>query len=183
MSLFLLLIKTCSLHWEGKPASWARPLRSVHMVSSGSVYASPSMLRFRDPNKFSSGNRSNCLSGCEPVLQDYPKRSEIHSFLSEGVNVKQFFVPFHGTFQGRHFSSNDPPSMAFPNSPSCGRFKDFISRTILERVSNGSLLVWGEAGKVNPPHLVMPIQWSLINHARVMTKGFLIAGLRTVHLR
>ena len=47
--------------------------------------------------------------------------------------------------------------MAFPNSPSCGRFKDFISRTILERVSNGSLLVWGEAGKVNPPHLVMPI--------------------------
>ena len=32
-----------------------------------------------------------------------------------------------------------------------------ISRTILERVSNGSLLVWGEVGKVNPLHLVMPI--------------------------
>ena len=115
------------------------------------------MLRFRDPNKFSSGNLSNCLPGWEPVLQDYLKRSEIYNFLSEGVNVKQFFVPFQGTFQGRHFSSSDPPSMAFPNSPSCERFKDFISRTILERVSNGSLLVWGEVGKVNPPHLVMPI--------------------------
>ena len=128
--------------WEGKPASWAGPLPSVHMVSSGSVYASPSMLRFRDPKKFSAGNLSNCLP-C--------------SFLSEGVNLKQFFVPFHGTFQGCHFCSSEPTSMAFPNSPSYERFKDFISRTILERVSNGSLLVWGEVGKVHPPHLVIPI--------------------------
>ena len=127
------------------------------MVSSGSVFTSPSMLRFRDPNKFSPGNLSNCLSYWEPFLQDYPKKSEIYSFLSEGVNVKQFFVPFHGTFQGRPFKSGEPPSMAFPNSPSCERFKHFISRTILERVSNGSLLVWGEVGKVHPPHLVMPI--------------------------
>ena len=112
--------------WEGKPASWAGPLPSVHTVSSGSVYASPSMLRFRDPNNFSAGNLSNCLPCWEPVLQDYPKTSEIYSFLSEGVNVKQFFVPFHGTFQGRHFSRSYPPSMAFPNSPSCERFKDFI---------------------------------------------------------
>ena len=115
------------------------------------------MLRFRDPNKFSAGNLSTCLPCWEPVLQDYPKKSEIYSFLSEGVNVKQFFVPFHGTFQGRHFCSSEPPGMAFSNSPSCERFKDFISRTILERVSNGSLLVWGEVGKVHLPHLVMPI--------------------------
>ena len=97
-----------------------------------------------------------CLAGSSPS-QDYPKKSEIYSFLSEGVNVKQFFIPFHGTFQGHHFCSSEPPSMAFRNSPSCERFKDFISRTILERVSNGSLLVWGEVGKVHPPHLVMPI--------------------------
>ena len=118
---------------------------------------SQSMLRFRDPNKFSAGDLSNCLPYWEPFLQDYPKKSEIYSFLSEGVNVKQFFVPFHGTFQGCPFCSGEPPSMAFPNSPSCERFKDFISRTILERVSNGSLLVWEEVGKVHPPHLVMPI--------------------------
>ena len=111
----------------------------------------------RPRNKFSAGNLSNCLPCWEPVLQDYPEKSEIYSFLSEGVNVKQFLVSFHATFQGRHFCSGEPPSMAFPNSPSCERFKDFISRTILERVSNGSLLVWGEVGKVHPPHLVMPI--------------------------
>ena len=46
------------------------------------------------------------------------------------------FYPFHGTFQGHHFSSNEPSSMIFPNSPSCERFKDFISHTILDRVSN-----------------------------------------------
>ena len=127
------------------------------MISSGSVYASPSMLRFRDPNKYSAGNLSNCLPYWEPVLQYCPKKSEIYSFLSEGVNVKQFFVPFHCTFQGRHFCSSEPPSMSFPNLPLRERFKGFISRTILERVSNGSLLVWGEVGKVNPPHLVMAI--------------------------
>lgn len=127
------------------------------MVSSGSVYASPFMLRFRDPEKFSAGNLSNCLPFWESILQEYPKRSEIYSFLSEGVNVKEFFVPFHGTFQGHLYCSDEPPSMIFPNSPSCERFKNFISHTILDRVANGSLLVWGEVGKVRSPHLVMPI--------------------------
>lgn len=115
------------------------------------------MLRFRDPEKFSAGNLSNCLPFWESILQEYPKRSEIYSFLSEGVNVKEFFVPFHGTFQGHLYCSDEPPSMIFPNSPSCERFKNFISHTILDRVANGSLLVWGEVGKVRSPHLVMPI--------------------------
>ena len=47
--------------------------------------------------------------------------------------------------------------MLFPNSSSCTDFRDFVAQTILERVANGSLLVWGEVGKVDPPHLVMPI--------------------------
>lgn len=32
--------------WEGKPASRTSTLPSIHMVSSGLVYASPSMLQF-----------------------------------------------------------------------------------------------------------------------------------------
>jgi len=47
--------------------------------------------------------------------------------------------------------------MLFPNSSSCNNFCDFVAKTMLERVANGSLLVWGEVGKVDPPHLVMPI--------------------------
>lgn len=36
-------------------------------------------------------------------------------------------------------------------------FTDFISRTILERVQNGSLTVWGKVNEVDPPYLVVPI--------------------------
>ena len=45
----------------------------------------------------------------------------------------------------------------FPNSTSCLDFEEFISSTILDRVKNGSLLVWGKVGSVQPPHLVLPI--------------------------
>ena len=97
-----------------------------------------------------------CLAGSSPSKIILQSPRSIASCL-KALTLSSFFVPFHGTFQGRHFCSSEPPSMAFPNSPSCERFKDFISRTILERVSNGSLLAWGEVGKVHPPHLVMPI--------------------------
>lgn len=108
----------------------------------------PSMLRFRYPGKFSAGNLYSCLPFWESVLQDYQNGSNILRFLSEGVKVREFLVPFQGTVQGRLCSSDEPPSMIFPNFTLCERFKSFVSRTILVRVSNGSLFVWGEVGKV-----------------------------------
>ena len=45
----------------------------------------------------------------------------------------------------------------FPNSKSCEAFEDFVSNSVLERVANGFLSVWGEQGFCTPPHLVMPI--------------------------
>jgi hypothetical protein len=36
-------------------------------------------------------------------------------------------------------------------------FEDFIDHTILERVGNGSLSIWGRVGAIEPPHLVMPM--------------------------
>ena len=115
------------------------------------------MLRFRNPEKFISGNLSGCLPHWKLVLKDYPKASEIFRYVSEGVKVQDSFVPFKGTFRGCSYNADVPPRMLFPNSSSCNNFRDFVARTILERVANGSLLVWGEVGKVDPPHLVMPI--------------------------
>ena len=43
------------------------------------------------------------------------------------------------------------------HSNTCSKFEDFISSTILERVHNGSLSIWGKEGEHEPPHLVMPI--------------------------
>ena len=139
------------------------------------------MLRFRNPEKFISGNLSGCLPHSKLVLKDYPKASEIFRYVSEGVRVQEFFVPFKGTFRGRSYNADVPPRMLFPNSSSCNNFRDFVAQTILERVANGSLLVWGEVGKVDPPHLLCPLRWSQASLACATMRGSLIVGLKTVY--
>ena len=77
--------------------------------------------------------------------------------VSHGVKVSDFFVRFKGDFQGKFYNLPSPPAAIFPNSKICEQFEDFVSAIILERVSNGSLSIWGKIGEVAPPHLVMPI--------------------------
>lgn len=50
-----------------------------------------------------------------------------------------------------------PQTAFFPNSKNCQGFEEFISATIIDRVRNGSLLVWRKVNDVQPPYLVMPI--------------------------
>ena len=49
--------------------------------------------------------------------------------------------------------------MFFENNKICNEYEDFISATILERIKNGSISIWGKQGECEPPppHLVMPI--------------------------
>ena len=79
------------------------------------------------------------------------------SYITDGVKIFQFFTPFKGSFQGKDYCSDTPPRAAFPNSSSCGPFSDFISKTIVDRVRNGSLHIVGKVGSCSPPHLVLPI--------------------------
>lgn len=127
------------------------------MVASGKFHASPDLLRFRDPSFFIPGSIHHSLPMWSEILQDSPNRSAFLRYLEFGVDVKEFFTEFKGTFQGRVYSSPLPPRALFPNNRSCQAFSEFISNTILERVVNGSLSVWGKVGEVSPPHLVMPI--------------------------
>ena len=103
------------------------------------------------------GNLRNHLSAWETVLQGHPKADELYGYLSSGVDISDFFVHFKGNYQGRSYDSSFPPRVTFPNARRCLDFEQFISSCIVERVSNGSLLVLGEVGAVDPPHLVMPI--------------------------
>ena len=144
-------------NWKGEPASWAGPLPSARMVASGKFHASPDLLRFRDPSFFIPGSIHHSLPMWSEILQDSPDRSAFLRYLEFGVDVKEFFTEFKGSFQGRVYSSPLPPRALFPNNRSCQAFSEFISNTILERVANGSLSVWGKVGEVSPPHLVMPI--------------------------
>ena len=87
--------------WEGKRPSKAGPVPSLDKVASGSVCANPKMLSFRDPVSFTAGHLTVCASSRETVLEGNPKRNELWSYISEGVDVFQFFTPFNGRFQGK----------------------------------------------------------------------------------
>ena len=139
--------------WEGKKPSEAGPVPSLDKVASGSVCANPKMLSFRDPVSFTAGNLTMCASSWKTLLKGNPKRNELWSYISEGVDVFQFFTPFHGRFQGKTYRGNTPPKAVFPNAASCKGFDSFITRTIKDRVKNGSLRIVGKVGYCEPPHL------------------------------
>ncbi|KAK3718613.1 hypothetical protein QZH41_004593 [Actinostola sp. cb2023] len=67
------------------------------------------MLRFRDPDSFVAGNLSACVPQWRSVLEKFPKKEEILSYITDGVNVFHFFTPFNGSFQGKKYCSNTPP--------------------------------------------------------------------------
>ena len=92
-------------NWEGKPYNWVGPLPSVDMVSSGSVYASPTHIPFRNNENFIAGNvQANCHKW-RTILLNYSKADEIFRYVSLGVDIQEFFTPFKGTFQGRSYDS------------------------------------------------------------------------------
>ena len=68
-----------------------------------------------------------------------------------------FFQHFKGDFKGKAYNSDIPPKAIFENSEICGKYEEFISNTLLERIRNGSMSVWGKRGQCEPPHLVMPM--------------------------
>lgn len=72
---------------------------------------------------------------------------------TESRSLNNYFC----SFQGKYYDSVIPQTAFFPNSKSCQGFEEFISATIIDRVRNGSFLVWRKVNDVQPPYLVMPI--------------------------
>ena len=145
------------VNWKGERPSVEAPSPSPEMVSKLSVRESACDLLFRDPNNFTAGEIHFHLPCWHVILQGHNKRDESLSYLKIGVDVHDFFLPFKGDFQGTYYDSAFPPSIKFLNTKSCAGFQDFIHETILERLPNGSLSIWGKVGFVSPPHLVMPL--------------------------
>lgn len=61
------------------------------------------------------------------------------------------FVP-----RGVKYESAEPPTRVFKNHYSCKQFLQFVTETILQRIESGAFRVWGKAGEVASPHLVLP---------------------------
>ena len=150
------------------------------MVASGKFHASFDLLRFRDPSFFIPGSIHRSLPMWSEILYDFPNRSTLLRYLEFGVDVQEFFIKFEGTFEGQVYSSPFPPRALFPNNRRCQAFSEFISNTILDRVANGSLSVWGKVGEVSPPppHLVMPITVESSKPRMCHDERFLILWIR-----
>ena len=73
--------------------------------------------------------------------------------IRQGVKVYDFFRNFKGNFKGRCYDSAVPPVSAFPNSPCCRWFCDFIDPTVMDWIPQHVIKVHGEVGVCPPPHL------------------------------
>ena len=87
----------------------------------------------------------------------YDKRDFVLAIVRNGVDVFDFFTAFDQIFQGKTYCCDLPHQTCFPNWEACHPFKEFITATIKDRISNGSINAVGHVGEVAPPHLVMPI--------------------------
>ena len=144
---------------DGRPSSLAiqKPLSSISDVCSALLKPTAADVVFRNPDSFVAGEVDHHYDVWNYILTDYFKRDEILKYISKGVSVYDFLQPIKGMFKGKSYDSDIPPKASFHNSNTCSKFEDFISSTILERVHNGSLSIWGKEGEHEPPHLVMPI--------------------------
>lgn len=114
-------------------------------------------LAFRDPSSFKAGEIHHHLPMWEEVLAKNPRKEEILGWLEGGVNIHSFMRPFKGNFKGKKYDSPSPPRKIFKNHPSCAKFTEFITKTLLERIATGAVRIWGRVGKVTPPWLVLPM--------------------------
>ncbi|KAJ8309736.1 hypothetical protein KUTeg_011601 [Tegillarca granosa] len=110
-------------------------------------------LAFRNPDNFVAGNLHKHLDFWETVTNN----EEVLDWLRNGVYVEKYFKPFKGNFKGRPYDSLTPSRQFFPNALNCRDHVGFIVQTLLDRIANGSLSIWGKVGFCDPPHIVMPL--------------------------
>jgi hypothetical protein len=80
---------------------------------------------------------------------------EILGWITNGVDLETYFVPYKGVYRGNFYDSVVPVPAEFPNSKSVDLFHDFVKNTVITRIRNGSVLPWGKVGYCDPPKLVM----------------------------
>ena len=152
-----------SVHWvdkDAKPTTQNEhlPKEYINDVISGALQGQLNNLAFRDHQQFVSGRLHNHYDRrCDIALQSAEEAHAVLDWISHGVDVYEYFRHFHGSYKGTNYDSDLPPRKIFPNNISCKPFCDFISQSIIGRITSGAISVWGKVGEVAPPYLVMPL--------------------------
>lgn len=112
-----------------------------------------SSLPFRDPMSFRAGNVHRNISEWRLICDN----EEVLDWLENGVQVEKYFKHFKGNFKGVSYNSRIPPGCIFGNAKNCSNYVDLISETLISRLKQGSISLWGKVGDCDPPYLVMPL--------------------------
>lgn len=131
----------------------------LNSVIHGETLADVSMLAFRDPEKFIAGNLHQHKHQWATLSTSLDNHNFAHVFdwINNYVDVKQFFMPFKGSYKGVNYDCDTPPTTILRNNINCKPFAQFISDTIMDRLASGAVSIGGKVGECSPPHLVMPL--------------------------
>ena len=147
----------CSFNEGPSPLAIQKPLSSIQDVKNGRFKVSPDDVIIHDPKCFMAGELHHHYDTWQVILEGYPKRNEILRYVKDGVSVFGFFKHFKGEFKAKSYDAPYPPKTFLDNNKICSQYEDFISCTIIGRVKNRSMLIWGRKGECEPPHLVLPL--------------------------
>lgn len=142
------------MQWSRDPGS---PHFSAEEVLEFNLPSLIDAIPLRLDSSFVPGQLSVCWQEWEKVTRDHPLRDRVLSWVQEGINVRDFFVHFKGSFRGTLYDSAAPPPFYQPNLPSCKDAGQFIASTIEERIRNGSIVLLGRVGECTYPQIIMPL--------------------------
>ena len=145
-------------------------------VLSGAAAPRFDLLRLRDSDNFRCGNLHHFAGAWDSLMTGVPGYDVVRPWIHGGVHVPSFFQHYSGEFNGRKFDSDVPPPMYFQNDRErCLEFEGFVTKTILQRLKEGSMKWLGRVGIDPPPRVVNALSVE-------PTKPRLILSMRAVNL-
>ena len=160
-------------------------------VLSGAARPDFNGLRMRNPNTFRCGMLHQFADQWDSHMTGVRGYEVVRPWIRRGVHLPDFFEHFKGEFKGRSLDSVVPPPMYFQNdNDRISGFVDFVGKTILTRLAEGSIKGLGRGGVDPPPRVVNalsvePTKPRLINSMRgvnlfCQTKNFSLTPLSDI---
>ena len=133
----------------------------VSRIQAGELLGQVKDLVLRDPNSYRAGELYNHVTAWEAIAgtpdSHSPPQAEMLQGIRNRVSLFRYMQHYKGSFQRVDYDSPQPPPCIFRNNPSCQQFRQFIQKTLVERVKSGAISLFGKVGQVAPPHSVHPL--------------------------
>lgn len=135
------------------------PTDTITQIIAGEQLSDLAHLRFRDPNRFLVGELHNHCDQWQVMAGSHPSPQQaiVLNWITNKVSVFDYFRPFLGSFKGKSYHFDRPPSEHFRNNFSYKLFTAFVQKTILDRLQTGAISLLGKVEQAEPPYLILPL--------------------------